>query len=118
MVGRRTRVFLAGRMGLLRDQDVGALGPGIVGSRDAGREVVRRQPAQPCRARDAQALRNLSVVPGDRVVAFMPNIPETVVAFLATASIDALKRARSSNDRRSHRRQARLARAARDDEQL
>ena len=41
-------------------------------------------------AQIAQALRNLGVVSGDRVVAFMPNIPETMVAFLATASIGAI----------------------------
>ncbi|MDQ7781402.1 MAG: acetoacetate--CoA ligase [Desulfomonilaceae bacterium] len=35
------------------------------------------------------ALRNMGVVPGDRVVAYMPNIPQTVVAFLACAGIGA-----------------------------
>ena len=38
----------------------------------------------------ANALRRAGVVEGDRVVAFMPNIPETIVAFLATASIGAI----------------------------
>jgi acetoacetyl-CoA synthetase len=38
----------------------------------------------------AAALRELGVGPGDRVVAYMPNIPETLVAFLATASIGAV----------------------------
>jgi acetoacetyl-CoA synthetase len=37
----------------------------------------------------AGGLRRLGVGKGDRVVAYMPNIPETVVAFLATASIGA-----------------------------
>jgi acetoacetyl-CoA synthetase len=32
----------------------------------------------------------LGVGPGDRVVAYMPNIPETLVAFIATASIGAI----------------------------
>jgi acetoacetyl-CoA synthetase len=32
-------------------------------------------------------LRRLGVGPGDRVVAYLPNIPETLVAFLATASL-------------------------------
>jgi len=36
------------------------------------------------------SLRGLGVKRGDRVVSFMPNIPETVIAFLATASIGAL----------------------------
>ncbi len=38
----------------------------------------------------AAGLRALGVEPGDRVVAYMPNIPETLVAFLATASIGAI----------------------------
>jgi acetoacetyl-CoA synthetase len=38
----------------------------------------------------AGGLRALGVVRGDRVVAYMPNIPETLVAFLATASIGAI----------------------------
>ena len=41
-------------------------------------------------ARTASALRGLGVGPGDRVVAYLPNIPETLVAFLATASIGAI----------------------------
>ncbi len=40
-------------------------------------------------ARTASALRAVGVEPGDRVVAYMPNLPETLVAFLATASIGA-----------------------------
>jgi acetoacetyl-CoA synthetase len=35
-------------------------------------------------------LRRLGVGPGDRVVAYLPNIPETLVAFLATASLGAV----------------------------
>ncbi len=38
----------------------------------------------------AGGLRALGVERGDRVVAYMPNIPETLVAFLATASIGAV----------------------------
>jgi acetoacetyl-CoA synthetase len=37
----------------------------------------------------AAGLRELGVGPGDRVVAYMPNIPEAVAAFLACASIGA-----------------------------
>ncbi|HET9921087.1 MAG TPA: acetoacetate--CoA ligase [Ktedonobacteraceae bacterium] len=37
----------------------------------------------------AQALRKMGVQRGDRVVSYMPNIPETLIAFLATASIGA-----------------------------
>jgi acetoacetyl-CoA synthetase len=38
----------------------------------------------------AAGLRDLGVGPGDRVVAYAPNIPEAIVAFLATASIGAV----------------------------
>ena len=38
----------------------------------------------------AAALRRLGVQKGDRVAALMPNIPETLVAFLATASLGAV----------------------------
>lgn len=38
----------------------------------------------------ALAMQRLGVRPGDRVVAYLPNIPHTVVAFLACASLGAL----------------------------
>ncbi len=38
----------------------------------------------------SQTLREIGVKAGDRVVAFMPNIPETVMAFLAASSIGAI----------------------------
>lgn len=38
----------------------------------------------------AATLRELGVGPGDRVVGYLPNIPEAVVAFLASASIGAV----------------------------
>jgi acetoacetyl-CoA synthetase len=41
-------------------------------------------------ARAAAGLRRLGVVRGDRVVAYLPNVPETIVAFLACASIGAV----------------------------
>ena len=41
-------------------------------------------------ARCAAGLRRLGVGRGDRVAAYMPNVPETVVAFLACASIGAV----------------------------
>ena len=40
-------------------------------------------------ARVARTLKELGVQPGDRVVGFMPNIPETVVAMLAATSLGA-----------------------------
>ncbi len=41
-------------------------------------------------SRTAQALRALGVASGDRVAGFMPNMPEAIVAMLATASIGAI----------------------------
>jgi acetoacetyl-CoA synthetase len=41
-------------------------------------------------SRLAQALRDLGVAPGDRVAAYMPNIPGTIIAMLAAASIGAV----------------------------
>lgn len=41
-------------------------------------------------AATAQALRQMGVQRGDRVVAYLPNLPETVVAFYACASIGAI----------------------------
>ena len=38
----------------------------------------------------ASTLRNLGVEPGDRVVGYLPNIPQALVAFLATASLGAI----------------------------
>jgi len=38
----------------------------------------------------ATALRELGVAPGERVVAYMPNIPETAIAMLATTAIGAV----------------------------
>jgi len=41
-------------------------------------------------ARAAAGLRRLGVTRGDRVVGYLPNVPETIVAFLACASIGAI----------------------------
>ncbi|BBY45485.1 acetoacetate--CoA ligase [Mycolicibacterium celeriflavum] len=38
----------------------------------------------------AQKLRSLGVTAGDRVIGYLPNVPEAVIAFLATASIGAI----------------------------
>ena len=50
-------------------------------------------PSASCREQVARAragLQRLGVGPGDRVVAYLPNIPETLVAFAATASLGAV----------------------------
>jgi acetoacetyl-CoA synthetase len=41
-------------------------------------------------ARARAGLKRLGIGPGDRVVAYLPNVPETLVAFLATASLGAI----------------------------
>ncbi|MCB2200422.1 acetoacetate--CoA ligase [bacterium] len=41
-------------------------------------------------SRASQALRAMGVVKGDRVAGFMPNMPETIIAMLATSSIGAI----------------------------
>jgi acetoacetyl-CoA synthetase len=41
-------------------------------------------------ARARTGLQRLGVGPGDRVVAYLPNVPETLVAFLATTSLGAV----------------------------
>jgi len=41
-------------------------------------------------ARARRGLTELGVGPGDRVAAYLPNVPETLVAFLATASLGAI----------------------------
>lgn len=38
----------------------------------------------------AQSLRDLGIGPGDRVVSYMPNVPETAVAMMATVAIGAI----------------------------
>lgn len=48
-------------------------------------DELRRQVAEV-----AAGLRSVGVGPGDRVAAYLPNIPEAIVAFLATASIGAV----------------------------
>lgn len=41
-------------------------------------------------AKVAASLRDLGVVPGDRVVGFMPNMPESIIAMLAATSLGAI----------------------------
>jgi len=51
---------------------------------------LTRQELHQAVSQTAQALRQLGVKKGDRVAAFMPNCPETLIAMLATASIGAI----------------------------
>lgn len=65
--------------------------PAIIAENELGQvrrmswEELRRQVASM-----ALTLRRLGVEPGDRVAAYMPNVPETIVAMLGTASIGAI----------------------------
>jgi len=69
-----------------RDADVAVLHASELRQLDELRWGELRQQV----ASAAAGLRGLGVEPGDRVVAYLPNIPETLVAVLATASIGAV----------------------------
>jgi len=59
------------------------------GEHKAARRLTRNQLYDEV-SRLAQALRHAGVQPGDRVAAYLPNMPETVIAMLATSSIGAV----------------------------
>ena len=65
--------------------------PAVIATNESGaeEEVTYAELAERVAAA-AAALRRLGVQKGDRVAALMPNIPETLVAFLATASLGAV----------------------------
>jgi acetoacetyl-CoA synthetase len=67
-------------------QDVAVVGVCECGAGDTlTRAALREQVASV-----AEGLRNLGIGSGDRVVGYLPNTPEAVVAFLAVASVGAL----------------------------
>jgi len=72
---------------LARDDDHAALV--FTNERGIRRELSYRRLREDV-ARVAAGLRDLGLQPGDRVAGFMPNLPETVVAMLATTSIGAV----------------------------
>jgi acetoacetyl-CoA synthetase len=75
---------------LLADRP-GAGSDAIVAWREDGRQRTLSWPELRSQvAAAAEAFRQAGVVPGDRVAAWMPHVPETVVAFLAAASIGAV----------------------------
>jgi acetoacetyl-CoA synthetase len=64
--------------------------PAIIASDERGaRRVTSWDELAAETARIADGLRKAGVVAGDRVAGFMPNVPEAVIAMLATASIGA-----------------------------
>ena len=62
----------------------------IVGTTEAGtRKVLTHKELREQALAFAATLTRLGIQPGDRVVGYLPNIPESVVAFLGTAAIGA-----------------------------
>ncbi|MET3638990.1 acetoacetyl-CoA synthetase [Prescottella equi] len=65
--------------------------PAVVYESEAGdRETVSWAELMRQTGALAATLRSLGVGPGDRVVGYLPNVPEAIVAFLATVSIGAV----------------------------
>lgn len=62
----------------------------VAGSEDGSLRTITRAELAAMVAAAAEGLRRLGVGNGDRVAAYLPNVPETVIAFLATASIGAI----------------------------
>ena len=62
----------------------------VIGRTEAGtRQVLTRQELRSQALAFAATLLRLGIEPGDRVVGYLPNIPEAVVAFLGTAAVGA-----------------------------
>jgi acetoacetyl-CoA synthetase len=72
---------------LARDDDHVALV--FTNERGTRREITYRELRVQV-ARIAAGLRDLGIVPGDRVAGFLPNLPEAIVAMLATTSLGAV----------------------------
>ncbi|MEA2377475.1 MAG: acetoacetyl-CoA synthetase, partial [Thermoleophilaceae bacterium] len=72
-----------------RDEDLGELAVLAISQTRAPFELTFADLREQVAAARA-GLQRLGVGPGDRVVAYLPNIPETLVAFLATASLGAV----------------------------
>src|SRR5215472_5611424 len=65
--------------------------PAVIALREGGeRRELDRPALAALAARVAAALDQAGVLPGDRVAAYVPNIPEAVAAMLGTASIGAI----------------------------
>jgi acetoacetyl-CoA synthetase len=62
----------------------------LAGSEDGELRTVSYTELARSVAAAAAGLRRLGVRRGDRVAAYLPNVPETIIAFLATASIGAI----------------------------
>jgi acetoacetyl-CoA synthetase len=65
--------------------------PALVSINDRGdRSAMSYEQLAGAVGRAARALREMGVKPGDRVVGYLPNIPQTVIALLAAASLGAV----------------------------
>lgn len=65
--------------------------PALIGLDETGnRQVLTYQTLRREVALCAAALKHAGIEQGDRVAAVMPNVPQTIIAFLATASIGAI----------------------------
>jgi acetoacetyl-CoA synthetase len=73
---------------LLRDRD-GSLAIAFWGEEEVKRRLTRNE-LHDLVSQLAQALRAAGVVKGDRVAAYLPNMPEATAAMLATASLGAI----------------------------
>src|SRR6266851_8816019 len=66
-------------------------GPAVIALREGGdRRELSRPALRVLAARVAAALSAAGVAPGDRVAAYLPNIPESIAAMLGAASIGAI----------------------------
>ena len=73
---------------LLRRRDEGTAI--VFAGEDGARRALSYQALYAEVARTAQALKDAGVQPGDRVAGYLPNLPETVIAMLAAASLGAV----------------------------
>ena len=65
--------------------------PALVSANDRGhRSEISYEQLAGAVGRAARALKQMGVKPGDRVVGYLPNLPQTVIALLASASLGAV----------------------------
>jgi acetoacetyl-CoA synthetase len=72
-----------------RDEDLDEVAV-VAQSQTRARQELTFRDLRASVARARAGLQRLGVGPGDRVAAYLPNIPETLVAFIATASLGAV----------------------------
>ena len=88
-----TRWFTGARLSYVEHvfRNAGPQHPAVIySSEESGPENLSWDDLEARTAKVADFLRAAGVGPGDRVASFMPNTPETIVAFLAAASLGAV----------------------------